>query len=284
MKAAAALALALLVASPCVGQPRVETGFLDRTVDISGQRYRFQIYVPAEYTSTKTWPVILDLHGNGAQGTDGMFQTTGRSATPIRAERDRYPVLVVFPQAQPGTRWLDPLMQDMAIAELDQTMREFNIDSARVYLTGFSMGGTGAYAFAARWPNRFAALVVVAGRVGPSASSQTAQGEARPAGDQAGASADGERAAPSVGQEEAFEIAAGKIKHLPIWIFHGAADETVPVDQSRKMSAALKALGSRVRYTEYAGTNHLGAWGRAYADPQMAAWLLAQRRPAQAPE
>ena len=216
--------------------------------------------------------MIVDLHGNGAQGTDGMFQTTGRSATPIRAERARYPVLVVFPQAQPGTRWLDVAMQDMAVAELDQTVREFNVDPERVYLSGFSMGATGAYSFAARWPDRFAALVTVAGRVERSSSSQVA------------ATTAGDAAPESDGADDQVSTLAQKIKHLPIWIFHGAADETVPVEQSRKLNAALKALGSHVRYTEYAGTSHQGAWGRAFADPQMTAWLLSQRRRPRTPE
>ena len=53
----------------------------------------------------------------------------------------------------------------MAIAELDQTIRELSVDPDRVYLTGFSMGAIGAYGLAFRWPDRVAALVAIAGRV-----------------------------------------------------------------------------------------------------------------------
>lgn len=287
MKTSAALALVLALASPGAAQVRIETGFLDRTVELPGGIYRYQVYVPAEYTPERAWPVIMDLHGNGAQGTDGMFQTTGRNATPIRAERDRYPVLVVFPQAQPGTRWIDPAMQDMAMAELEQTMREFKVDPDRVYLTGFSMGGTGVYHFAARWPDRFAALMTVAGRVERSARQAAAEAEAPAAGETpSSARAPAPAQEPAGPASESADVAPGKefaaiaekIKHLPLWVFHGSADESVPVEQSRKMTAVLRALGSRVRYTEYAGGTHQGAWGRAYADPQTTAWLLMQRR------
>lgn len=61
-------------------------------------------------------------------------------------------------------------------------------------------------------------------------------------------------------------------------IFHGASDETVPVEQSRSLVPALKAAGANVRYTEYPDTNHVGGAEKAYADPEVIKWLLAQRR------
>src|SRR4026208_365283 len=65
------------------------TGFLDRTVTIAGEAYRSQVYVPADYTRSRTWPVVLFLHGGGERGTDGLVQTEvgiGR-ATPRVAAR-----------------------------------------------------------------------------------------------------------------------------------------------------------------------------------------------------
>jgi predicted peptidase len=80
-------------------------------------------------------------------------------------DRSRFPVVIVFPQAQPGFRWLYPEMQRLALAELDATVSEFHGDPSRIYLTGFSMGATGAYRIAAKRPDRFAAMLVVAGQV-----------------------------------------------------------------------------------------------------------------------
>jgi predicted peptidase len=180
----------------------------------------------------------------------------------------RFPLLVVFPQAQPDKRWLHREMQDMAIAQLDETIREFNVDSQRIYLSGFSMGAIGAYRFAYRWPDKFAAVVAIAGAV-ETATSYPAE------------TIDSDRRAnPFVTAANPFEALAHRIRHLPIWIFHGAADETVPVEQSRRLVPALKAAGANVRYTEYEDTNHAGGAQKAYADPEMMTWLLAQRLPA----
>jgi predicted peptidase len=68
---------------------------------------------------------------------------------------------------------------------------------------------------------------------------------------------------------------ARRIGSTPIWIFHGDADETVPVEESRKMAQALQNAHANVRYTEYPGIGH-NAWDNAYAEPELVPWLLAQ--------
>jgi predicted peptidase len=60
-------------------------------------------------------------------------------------------------------------------------------------------------------------------------------------------------------------------------VFHGAEDATVPVGESRRIVEALRAEGAPVRYTEYEGVGH-NAWDRAFAEPELWTWLLAQRR------
>jgi predicted peptidase len=107
----------------------------------------------------------MDRHGNGAQGTDGMKPTARALAVQIRLDRAQFPAVIVFPQAQPGLKWLYPEMERLAMAELDATTSEFHADPSRIYLTGFSMGATGAYRIAVKWPDRFAAMLVIAGRV-----------------------------------------------------------------------------------------------------------------------
>ena len=242
-----------------------DTGFLDRSVNIGAMKYRYQVYVPAEHSLGKEWPVVIDLHGNGSQGPDGLLPTAQGLAQLIRLNRSRFPAVVVFPQAEAGKRWLNADMEALVMAELDRTMTEFRGDPSRVYLAGFSMGATGAYRIAYHWPNRFAAIVAIAGRVDSDVKSYS----------------DGEKQAdrkanPFVSAADPFAALAEKIKHVPIRVFHGDADETVPVEQSQRLVTALKAAQADVRYQEYAGATHVGAAQNALAEQDLITWMFAQ--------
>jgi predicted peptidase len=154
----------VLVPAIALAQARhVETGFLDRTVVLAGAAHRFSVYVPPNFSVNTSWPVLVDLHGNGAQGDDGIRQTAHFLGEEIRLERGRFPLIIVFPRAARGTTWRTPEMQAMVMREIDQATAEFHGDRARTYLSGFSMGATGVYAIAARWPERFAALIAIGG-------------------------------------------------------------------------------------------------------------------------
>lgn len=192
------------------------------------------------------------LHGNGHQGSDGVRQTVAAFADAIREKRSLFPAIIVLPQATDGEAWFIPEMQDLVMAELDQTIAEFHGDPSRIYLTGFSMGATGAYRIAYHRPHKFAALVAVTGRVEPG-SAYTAEA----------VKIDRESNA-FVGTPDPFASLALQVKSLPIWIFHGDKDEAVPVEQSRRLAAALKKTGAGVTYTEYPGVNHVDAAQKAY--------------------
>jgi predicted peptidase len=241
---------------PDAAAQNVPTGFLDRTLTISGETYRYQVYVPADYDRSRTWPVVLFLHGGGERGTDGLIQTEVGIGGAIRRFSSRFPAIVVMPQARAPLGWTGA-NADMALKALEQTEGEFNIDRSREYLTGLSMGGAGTWYVAYRHPNRFAALLAICARVRPSA---TTTDPVVPAGD-----------------GEPFATLAAKVKHLPIWVFHGDADNTVPVDESRGIVAALKALNVPVKYSELPGVGH-NSWDTAYRDPEVATWLFAQKK------
>ena len=244
-----------------------DTGFLDRAVTLAGVTHRYQVYVPVEHSSTRSWPVVVELHANGAQGQDGLLPTAQGLAEQIRLNRSRFPAVVVFPQAPLDKRWFDAEMEELAIAELDRTLAEFAGDPARVYLIGFSMGATGAYRIAYRWPDRVAAIVAVAGRV--TTSDATSYSASDKEADR--------KSNPFVSAADPYAALAQRIKHTAVKIFHGAADEVVPVDQ-RRLTRALKGAGAEIQYQEYAGETHVGAAQKAYADQGLVAWLFAQHR------
>ena len=258
--------LLLVIAAFIAAPAKAQTGFLDRTITAGAESYRYQIYVPADYTPSKTWPVIISLHGNGRQGSDGMLQTGTDFAIRVRENRAPFPAIVVFPQAQVGTRWFYPQMQQLVMAELDRTIKEFRVDTTRLYLHGYSMGATGSYRLACKWPDRFAAVVVVAGRVEPGAQYTPEE------------IAIDRTANPVVAASDPFSALATRLRNTPIWIFHGDADEQVPVSQSRRLVAALKSIGAPVRYTEIPGADHNSAPPKAYAESALFRWLLSQHR------
>ena len=70
---------------------------------------------------------------------------------------------------------------------------------------------------------------------------------------------------------------ASSLGKLPIQIFHGDSDETVPVTASRNMAAALEAVGANYHYTEYPGVHHQ-SWEKAYADEKLIKWMFAQKK------
>jgi predicted peptidase len=245
---------------------RAQTGFLDRSLTVRGETFRYQLHVPDDYDSQRAWPIIVSLHGNGAQGSDGRKQTASGLADHIRQHSSRFPAIVLFPQAKVGTRWFDADMEELVIAELDQTISAFHVDARRIYLTGFSMGATGAYRIAARWPDRFAALAVVAGRVEPGSRYSAAEIESD------------RRTNPFVAASDPFAALALRIGKHPIWILHGDADEGVPVEQSRRLVGALKKERAAIRYTEYPEVDHVGAAQRAFDDVEMLEWLFRQHR------
>jgi predicted peptidase len=243
-----------------------QTGFLDRSVTVKGEVFRYQVYVPADYESKRSWPVLVSLHGNGDQGSDGRKQTERGLAEHIRRYPSQFPAVVVFPQAKVGTRWFNPEMEELVIAALKRTTDEFRGDRRRVYLTGFSMGATGAYRIARRWPEKFAAVVAVAGRVEPGSRYTPEEIEVD------------RRANPFVAEPDPFLALARVVKIIPMWVFHGDNDEQVPVEQSRRLVDALKKVGAKTRYTEYPGVDHVGAAQRAFGEADMLEWLFRQRR------
>jgi predicted peptidase len=122
---------------------------------------------------------------------------------------------------------------------LEKTLDQYNIDKNSITLTGLSMGGYGTWSYGAEHTDIFAGLMPICGG----------------------------------GNVEDAE----KLSKIPIWAFHGDADDVVPVERSRVMVEAVKQAGGNVKYTEYPGVDH-GSWEPAYDDPESIAWLLKQRK------
>lgn len=124
---------------------------------------------------------------------------------------------------------------DDLIALLDEVIKKYNVDENRIYVTGLSMGGNGTWKLAAEIPNRLAAIVPICGWGDPFAA-----------------------------------MLSGK---LPVWVFHGAKDQVVPISSSEMMVETMKRLGAEVKFTVYPEANH-DAWTETYNNPEVYEWLL----------
>ncbi|MGB7438811.1 MAG: prolyl oligopeptidase family serine peptidase [Candidatus Acidiferrum sp.] len=241
-----------------------ETGFLDRNLSLDGTTHKYQVFLPDNWTPKQKWPIILFLHGYGERGSDGLLQTTVGLPYAIRKDRSRFPTIVVMPQCTLDHWWTQKVMEDMALATLAAATKDFKGDSKRTYLVGLSMGGYASWDIASRYPGKFAAIVPVCGGLIPPARVLKLFPELA------------KEAYPD--DPKSYVDVANKIGKTPVWIFHGAADPTVPVDYSRQMNKALKAAGGDVRYTEYPGVGH-NSWDKAFAEPALMPWLLSKSLP-----
>jgi predicted peptidase len=118
---------------------------------------------------------------------------------------------------------------------LDAVEEKLRIDRGRVYLTGFSMGGYGTWQTAAAFPETFAAI------------------------------------APICGMSDLPDVP--RLAGIPIWAFHGAQDNNVPVTESKKMIAILRKSGSKARLTVYPDLAH-DCWTMTYRDSRLYLWFL----------
>lgn len=223
-----------------------KTGLLDRTITVAGINYGYQVYVPEKIREGKKLPVILFLHGIGQRGTGGIIPSWGPTSLMARHYLERVPAVIVLPQCRPERYWSNRDQAEMAVAALDQTTMELDCDTERLSVIGVSMGGYGAWYLAAEYPGKFSAVVPICG------------GSPLRAGDR-------------------FNTIAHKVGRTPVWVFHGADDQIVPVTESRLMVEALRAAGGNVRYNEYPGVGH-NVWFNVMNERDLLPWALAQQR------
>jgi predicted peptidase len=205
----------------------------------------YLLYLPKDYeaSGSNRWPLILFLHGAGERGADlGVVAKHGPPK--LVAQGREFPFIIVSPQCPLGRNWED----DALIALLDSVMAKYRVDTARVYLTGLSMGGYGTWSLAVNHPERFAAAAPVCGG-GTGIDVLLADGARKQA-----------------------------LQALPIWAFHGAKDPVVPVSESERMLAALKRAGcTNAQLTVYPEAEH-DSYTETYNNPKLYDWFLEHQR------
>ncbi|CCG98939.1 phospholipase/carboxylesterase [Fibrella aestuarina BUZ 2] len=199
-------------------------------------RYDYMLYLPKEYAANKaTYPLLIYLHGGSQRGHD-LNQLKGYGPPKEVAGGRAFPFIIAAPQCPDGKYWSTENWFDTLYTELTTRYR---IDPRRIYLTGISMGGYGAWQTAVAYPDRFAAIVPLCG-----------------------------------GCDDSTQIC--RIRNVPVWAFHGAADDVIPISETERLARRLKACKGKVTFTRLAGQGHSIEY--LYEGKTLYNWLLKHRK------
>lgn len=221
----------------------------------------YRILLPHNFDASKKYPLILFLHGAGERGRDNEAQLVHGSKLFLNdTTRKAFPAIVVAPQCMPDSYWSNvQITRDstgartfnfqeggaptraMAMVEnlLEELQRQYKLKEDQLYVMGLSMGGMGTFELVRRHPDLFAAAIPICGGAAPAS--------------------------------------AHALTNTKWWVFHGDADNVVPVQLSQAMVDALKAQAASVKFTVYPGVGH-NSWDAAFAEPELLPWLFSQRR------
>ncbi|MEN6425242.1 MAG: prolyl oligopeptidase family serine peptidase [Phycisphaerales bacterium] len=199
---------------------------------------RYLLQLPKGYGQDKDQKWPVLLFLHGAGERGNDINKVKVHGPPKLIEQGKeMPFIVVSPQCPAGSWWTEQL--DTLTALLDEIQSKYAVDAGRVYMTGLSMGGFGSWALGCRHPERFAAIV------------------------------------PICGGGEWF--LAERLKNVPVWAFHGAKDNVVPLRESEEMVNALKRAGGNAQLTVYPDAQH-DSWTATYDNPKLYEWLLSHRK------
>lgn len=227
-------------------------------VSEAGDTLRYRLLLPENYDENKCYPLVLFLHGAGERGCDNekqLFHGGQMWLNPVN--RENYPAFVLAPQCPDncywayGTRPVSFVPEEMPLSTddvqitkllkglLDSYLSLPQVDKKKVYVMGLSMGGMATFDLVSRYPDVFAAAIPICGIVNPSRLA-----------------------------------VAKKVKFR---IFHGDADDVVPVIGSRSAYKALKKAGAKVESIEFPGCGH-ASWHPAFNYPDFMKWLFSQKK------
>ncbi len=227
----------------------------------AGDTLPYRILLPADYDASRTYPLVLFMHGAGERGRDNEKQLVHGAKLFLSDEaRKKYPAIVVFPQCPANSFWSNvdfktdadgkrvfifsdnkPPTTAMRLAQelLHQLIAAYPVEKKQIYVAGLSMGGMGTFEIARRNPGLFAAAIPICG--GGAIST------------------------------------AKDLKTTHWWVFHGAKDNVVPLSNSEEMVKALEDVKAQVKFTVYPEAGH-NSWDQAFAEPGLLNWLFSKHK------
>ena len=197
----------------------------------------YLLYIPEGYDQDSPKQWPLMLFLHGAGERGSDLNKVKVHGPPKVVESRNLPFIIVSPQCPTGQWW--PAKVEVLKGLIDEIEENYNVDSQRVYLTGLSMGGFGTWTMACTYPDIFAAIAPICGGGQP--------------------------------------YIADRLKDVPVWAFHGAKDNVVPMRRSQEMVDAVNRAGGHAKLTIYPNAGH-DAWTETYNNPELYKWFLSHKK------
>jgi len=241
-------------------------GFQERAYisAVDGSAEPYFLYVPTSYDEKVSYPLIVFLHGyystlNVGNWFDLMYSPT------LQDVCEREGAILLMPYGRSNTEFMGIGESDVLQA-MDYVRDEYNVDPRRIILSGASMGGSGAYTIACHYPDLFAGVMAITGRVDYYKWMEIAK-ESLPRFKQV-----------QVDTDYARELLPN-LAHVPLLIFHGEHDQTLDIGQSRLMRDLLQNMGYQCEYVELEGLGHQATWTTSFRHPKFMELLKTARKP-----
>jgi Phospholipase/Carboxylesterase len=165
----------------------------------------FMVHVPLDYRGDQPFPLLIYLSGGSGQAFDAAL-----TAEDVVRHSG---FLAVYPNAA-GAMWWEQEPTAMVHELLLEISRTYNVDTNRIYLAGFSNGGSAALYFGTLWPERWAAI-----------ASHMGAGVNSPSGE---------------------TLPLKNLLNIPLLFLHGDKDTLIPTSASVSTYDELRSLHPRV--------------------------------------
>lgn len=210
----------------------------DEMETVNTELLSYYLYYPEDYEVEVDSDFPILLFLHGGGDAGDSLGLVKRSGPPkLISQGKEFPFLILIPQNPYARKWWNTRAVNQL---LDTVVKNNRVDKNRIYLTGLSRGGGAAWEMAVQYPDKFAALAVVCGM-------------------------------------SPLPYASWINKEMPIWVFHGEEDKSIPISESETMVAKLKEMGYDVQFTRYSGVGH-NSWNKAYKTDELYEWFVKQKR------
>lgn len=201
--------------------------------------YNYLVYLPKDYfKQSKNYPLAIYLHGGSHKGND--LNKLKEYGLPYLVDQGRdFDFIIVSPQCPYNKYWSS---ENWFEPLYEKIISEYRVDINKVYLTGISMGGYGTFIVAMDHPDKFAAIIPLCG-----------------------------------GCNDSDTLRICNLKDMPIWAFHGTADDMIPISETERIETTLNKCKGNIKFTKLEGEGH-GIQHLYEKYTKMYKWMLQQSR------